>query len=42
MEELLFLNGLLLSRLVYIFSDGHLSKRTLIIIGLAQVMKPIY
>ncbi|MES9943947.1 MAG: hypothetical protein ABW080_03195 [Candidatus Thiodiazotropha sp.] len=38
MEELLFLNGLLLSRLVYIFNDGRLSSRTLIIFGLVQVV----
>lgn len=37
MEELLFLNGLLLSRLVYIFNDGRLSSRALIIFGLLQV-----
>ena len=37
MEELLFLNGILLCRLVYILNDGRLSNRTLIIFGLAQV-----
>ena len=37
MDELLFLNGLLLSRLVYVFNDGRLSSRTLIIFGLIQV-----
>jgi hypothetical protein len=37
MEELLFLNGLLLSRLIYIFNDGRLSNRTLTIFVLSQV-----
>jgi hypothetical protein len=37
MDVLLFLNGVLLSRLVYILNDAPLSGRTLVIISLVQV-----
>lgn len=36
MAELLFLNGLLLSRLIYIFNDEHLSRNAQRILGIAQ------
>ena len=37
MDVLLFLNGVLLSRLVYILNDAPLSGRTLTIVSLVQV-----
>ena len=36
MDELLFLNGLLLSRLVFIFNDGRLSGRAISLLASVQ------
>ncbi|MGB5475100.1 MAG: hypothetical protein WBQ78_16705 [Gammaproteobacteria bacterium] len=38
MDVLLFLNGVLLSRIVYMFNDERLPLRTLMIVGVFQVM----